>query len=335
MIIRNRIVDIKVLQTHILQDYFKMELVFNFTDDEWKTKLETTVKNGVNSDYPSRYVGTWEKIQIKGITDYSVDDMDTTIIIAILKGRGYFDCCTTKFINKTLDCLQDDRNIDAHTNGNETDSELLQWAFGSLHNLNKFISEVSKSSQVSDNEKRSFTKKYNDKIENLRRYFEEDYKETLLKLEMVKSIKREIISISASEDSHGIFTDIVGIYLNKKDSNGEIDYDLLYQFLHAADDAGIVWACSWLGDIYFEGLMTQIDYKKAGNYYEKGFNELTPPQRLKLASIYNNKLGTSHHSKEDVKVILKSCESTSWQIKAYTTQEGYEFYGLVRVKSNL
>ena len=85
MKIRNRIGDIKILQAHILQDYFKMALAANFIDDTWKSIFHDEVQKGVKSDFSRSYVGAWEKMQLKGMDHYSIDDMDTTIITAILK----------------------------------------------------------------------------------------------------------------------------------------------------------------------------------------------------------------------------------------------------------
>jgi|GEM_PF-4641948 len=92
--------------------------------------------------------------------------------------------------------------------------------------------------------------------------------------------------------------------------------------------AGIVWACSWIGDVYFEGLITDGDYIKASEYYEKGFSQLVPQQKLRLASIYLNDLCSSSHTKEEGMTIIKSCERPQWEIITYTSKEGYEFYSL-------
>jgi hypothetical protein len=332
MKIRNRLADIKVLQTHILQDYFKMELTVSFKGDEWKTEFHKRVQVGVNSQYSRSYMGAWDKIQIKGIDNYSVDDMDTTIIITILKGRDTFESCSSKKINQSLDNLQDDRNIDAHTTANEPDSELLQWAYGSLHNISKFVADVAKSSHASDENKNSFAKKYQGEIDTLRQHFEDDYKEALLNDEIEQTIKRDIAAIRTSKDPRRTSIDIFGKYFKTKNSEGRIDFDLMYKFLHAEEEAGFLWACSHLGDRYFDGLMFPVDYKKAEKYYSEGFNEISPQQKLNLASIYNNNLGDTAHSKEEVREILKTCESPRWEIITYTTKDGYEFYSMQRLK---
>lgn len=336
MKIRNRIADIKILQAHILQDYFRMALEANFVDDTWKSGFRDEVQKGVNSQFSRSYIGAWEKMQLKGMDHYSIDDMDTTIITAILKGPQYgpFGNCKFKNIFQYLDYLKEDRNIDAHTTGNETDSELLQWAYGSLHNISRFISAVAnaKDCKVSDDERNSYTQKYQAEIESLRLQFENDYKEVFQAEEIEQSINRDIERIKTSKDPFRIYLEIEGQYINKRDNEGKSDLILYKKFMQTAADAGIVWASSLIGDVYFEGLMTDVDYIKAAEYYEKGFSQLGPPQKLRLASIYLNGLCSSSHTKEEGMAIIKSCESPRWEIITYTSKDGYEFYSLKMIK---
>lgn len=338
MKIRNRIADIKTLQAHILQDYFRMALAASFVDDAWKPIFRDEVQKSVNSEYSRSYVGAWSKMQLKGIDNYSVDDMDTTIITTILKGPkdGPFGYCKFNKINQYLDYLQDDRNIDAHTTGNETDSELLQWAYGSLHDISRFISAVAnaKNCKVSYDERNSYARKYQAEIDSLRLQFENDYKEALWVEEIEQSINRNIERIKTSKNPHSTYTEIERQYFNKQDNEGKLDLSLYNRFMQTAADAEIVWACSWIGDVYFEGLKTDVDYIKAAEYYEKGFSQLAPPQKLRLASIYLNNLCGSSHTKEEGMTILKSCESPRWEINTYSSKDGYEFYSLKRNTRN-
>lgn len=336
MKIRNRIADIKILQAHILQDYFRMALVASFIDDAWKPIFQCEVEKSVNSQYSRSYIGAWEKMQLKGLDDYSIADMDTTIITAILKGPfdGSFGCCKFKKINQYLEYLQEDRNIDAHTTGNETDSELLQWLYGSLHNISRFISAVSsaKESNVPGEERTAYARKYQTEIESLRLLFENDYKEAFEAEEIDKNINSDVERIKNSKDPLKTYIEIERQYFNKRDNEGKLNIPLYNRFMHIAADAGIVCACSWLGDMYFDGIMVAVDYIKAAEYYEKGFSKLTPPQKLNLANIYINGLCNSFHSKEDVMAIIKSCESHRWKIVTYTSKDGYEFFSIERTK---
>ena len=333
MKIRNRIADIKTLQVHILQDYFSMALAANFIDHQWKPIFRNEVQKSVkNPQFSRSYIGAWEKMQLKGMDNYSIDDMDTTIITTILKApkEGLFGCCKFNKINQYLDHLQDDRNIDAHTTGNETDSELLQWAYGSLHNISRFICAVAnaKDCKVSDDVRNPYARKYQVEIDSLRLQFENDYKEAFVAEEIEQSIHRNVERIKTSKDPHTTYMEIERQYFNKQDNEGKHDFILYNRFMQTAADAGIVWACSWIGDVYFEGLKTDVDYIKAAEYYENGFSQLVPQQKLRLASIYLNNLCRSSHTKEEGLTILKSYESPRLEISTYTSKDGYEFYSL-------
>ncbi len=341
MKIRNRIAEIKILQAHILQDYFRMALTANFNDDDtWKSILHEEVQSAANAhDINSQsYVGAWEKMQLIGMDHYSVDDMDTTIITAILKNskNRYFSGCKFNKLEQYLDSIQEDRNNDAHTTGNETESELLQRAYGSLHGISRFISAVAKAkvSKVSDDERKSYARKYLAAIDSLRLQFDNDYKEAFKSNDIEQSINRDIERIKTSKDPFRTYVEIEGQYINKRDTEGKIDLILHRKFIQTAADAGIVWACPLIGDVYFEGLLTDVDYIKAAEYYEKGFSQMGLPQKLRLASIYINDLCNSSHSKEEGMTIIKSCESPQREIITYTSKDGYEFYSLKRIKHN-
>ena len=170
---------------------------------------------------------------------YSVDDMDTTIIIAILKNPNYgpFSCCKFNKIDQYLDYLKEDRNIDAHTTGNETDSELLQWAYGSLHDISRFISAAAKYCKVSDDKRNSYARKYAAEIKSLRLQFENDHKEAFQAEEIEQSINRDIERIKTSKDPFRTYVEIEGQYINKRDNEGKSDLILYKKFMQTAADA--------------------------------------------------------------------------------------------------
>ncbi len=229
MKIRNRIAEIKTLQAHILQDYFRMALAANFYDDDWKSKFHDEVKECVKSHYSRSYEGAWNKMQLIGMDNYSIEDMDTTIITAILKGHkdSPFDNCRFDKINQFLDNLQADRNINAHTTGNETDSELLQWAYGSLHNISRFVSAVANANdcKVSDTDRNSYARKYQTEIRSLRLQFENDCTEVFQAEEIEHSIIRDIERIKVSKNPFKTYVEIEGQYINKRDNEGKSDFN--------------------------------------------------------------------------------------------------------------
>lgn len=120
MKIRNRLQDIRDAQTQVLQDFFELEVVPYFPNNQWISELYTIVQNDQSS---SSYAGTWSKFRRSGVQGFSVKDMDTTIIIAVL---GWKNNLTNKVnfnqfkhIQKRFSTITDDRNFNAHMNSNE------------------------------------------------------------------------------------------------------------------------------------------------------------------------------------------------------------------------
>ena len=210
MSIRERIADIKILQVHILQDYFSMVLTANFPDNSWKPLFSDEVQIGVKAHFRHNYFAAWNQLQLIGLENYTVCHMDTTIITAILGGpiNGSFGCCKFNNINHFLDLIRDDRNREAHTTGNESDTKLVQWAYVSLHHLSSFITAVAKSRvrNVSDDVRNAYARRHQAEIDALSLKIENDYREVLKTREIEELRIREI------EESEGLVTGGVPVY---------------------------------------------------------------------------------------------------------------------------
>ena len=334
MKIRNRLADINALQVHVLQDYFRMTVDANFSKDEWKPLLLNKVKENKDSKYTTSYSGAWGKIYSEGIENYSIDDMDTTIIDAILKGstENPFFVCRIGYAYSHIHEINKNRNTLAHLAENETETKILQLANESLDNLNGLVSEVANAENCSvPKEVRDlYARKYRSEIKALRLQFENDYVESIESILIERSIKQDIKTIKNSRNPQIMFLDFTGKYLKNLDKEGRYDYNLMNKFMLCAADEGIIWAYSWVGDWYFDGNSIEKNYVKASEYYEKGFDNLTSNHKLKLASIYRNNLSGSLHSNEEVISIIKSCENPRWEIYTYASEDGYEFYTMRR-----
>jgi len=203
MSIRERIADIKILQVHILQDYFSMVLTANFPDNSWKPLFSDEVQIGVKAHFRHNYFAAWNQLQLIGLENYTVCHMDTTIITAILGGpiNGSFGCCKFNNINHFLDLIRDDRNREAHTTGNESDTKLVQWAYVSLHHLSSFITAVAKSRvrNVSDDVRNAYARRHQAEIDALSLKIENDYREVLKTREIEELRIREIEELRIRE----------------------------------------------------------------------------------------------------------------------------------------
>lgn len=325
MHIQNRAADIKALITHALQEYFLLDVVSQYPGDGWKQPFWRAVNSGVNtSSLKVNYIKTWNQIQRIGLSAYTVQDMDISIILTVLGSpqlRSHVDCG----ISKLFGAVRETRNLGSHSSYNQDCSTLFQEAHGALHILRSFIQAVADHS--SSPQKQSFYQKYDQEICNLSKLLASDYDEWRRDCERENRMSREISEILQSSDPFRTYFDIMEKY---RLSN---DIPLQIQFYMRAADAGIPYGCPFLGDLYFEGLTRPIDYGKAAELYEKGRDHLNPHQILNLASIYINQLSTKRSKAEGLQMVAACKPSFRDEICTYTTSDGYTFYGTRRKRS--
>jgi hypothetical protein len=160
--IKNKIYEIKILQNQMLQDYFRMEIEGNFTEKEWREELIAVLEDDRRYRHSASLTGVRRKIAEVGIANYTIDDMDSQLILTLFRGQNAFsDCCSCR-LKWYLNDIIEDRNFEAHLSGNETEDEIFCWAITSIENLKKFVggcSEWNTNSQVPKAERDAFCKK--------------------------------------------------------------------------------------------------------------------------------------------------------------------------------
>ena len=95
--------------------------------DGWQQVLYEKAKQEfeVEEKYYSKYIAVYRKMREVGIDNFSIDEMDVTLISAIVHDRGLNSIAPTK--KETRICLEqltEDRNEKGHSGGNE-DSEKI------------------------------------------------------------------------------------------------------------------------------------------------------------------------------------------------------------------
>ena len=326
MHIQNRAADVKALITHALQDYFILDIVSQYTGDGWKQDFNLAVNNGINDPYLKvNYIETWNKVQRIGITSYTVQDMDISILLTVL-ASPQFRKYVKSGISKLFGSVRETRNLDSHNSYNQESSLLFQEAHGALHILRSFVKAVADHS--SSSQKLSFYQKYDQEINKLSKLLEADYDEWRRECEREDRMNREIAEILQSNDPFKTYYEIMQGYRSGRDIQRQMQLQI--EFDMKAAEAGIPYGCPFLGDLFFEGLMRPVDYEKAAELYEMGIDRLAPYQVLNLASIYINQL-SNKRSKEDGLQMVKSCKpGAGKEVCTYATSEGYTFYGLQR-----
>ena len=322
MKIRNRLQDIRDAQTRVLQDFFELEIIQYFPNNQWVSELYMIVKNDQSS---ASYAGAWSKFRRSGTQGFTLKDMDTTIIIAVLGWKNNLtarvDFNQFRHIQKRFSALTDDRNFNAHMTSSETPSQLFLWACGAINNIRMFLKVVCDHSTADIQDIQAFYRKHDLALEKLVKELESDYAEERKEQEIELRIQREILEIQKSPDPQKTYYAIIEKY------HREQDYELDRRFMLCATEAGIPYTSPFVGDLYFDGLTVEKDYVKAASCYEQGFQHLNPHQIVRLGSIYLNQISTKRSREEGQKMIDTCKPIRGTELCTYTTDEGHVFYG--------
>lgn len=325
MKIRNRLQDIRDAQTRVLQDFFELEIVQYFPNNQWVSELYTIVKNDQSS---ASYAGTWSKFRRSGTQGFTLKDMDTTIIIAVLSWKNNLtarvDFNQFRHIQKRFSALTDDRNFNAHMTSSETPSQLFQWACGTINNIRMFLNVVCDHSTANIQDIQAFYQKHDVALEKLAKDLELDYAEERKEIEIETRIQREISEIQKSSDPQKTYYAISEKYYRER------DLELNRRFMISATEAGVPYTSPFVGDLYFEGLTVEKDYEKAATCYEQGFQHLNPHQIVRLGSIYINQISTKRRQEEGRQMVDTCKPIRGTELCTYTTDEGFVFYGFRR-----
>ena len=191
--IKEIISSIKALQAHALQDYLGIILRENSISlTDWRQQYASFVESQHEKNI-TNVAEIYKVISLNGIDTIDIKKLDTSAIINYIRfGKiAYKNKEEKKKTEWYLSLLQDDRNIDAHVNGNETNRELYQFAVIELAHLTDFVDYVwnAKKSEAAG-ERYEYTKEYKNKISQTLSELDLYYRKEIL--EENKSIKSRI-----------------------------------------------------------------------------------------------------------------------------------------------
>lgn len=159
--------DVKKLCTNVCQEYLRFVL---FSD--WKDKLEAKKDKLLSNPYTREsYIEAYETIDKIGIKNYSIENMDITLINAIF--HDYDFCFTNKEMRLAMEDVNSDRNKKSHENYHESAKDQFKKAMRSLVNIRRLINKTYKFDINNKNiilEKEAFENfknKYNYKVDKL------------------------------------------------------------------------------------------------------------------------------------------------------------------------
>ena len=191
--VREQTSSIKALQANALQDYLEIVLHENNLDlSEWRQQYASFV-NDQHKGKISSVAEVYKKIALYGADSIDIQQLDTSAIINYLRyGKlGYKTKEEKKETGWYLCRLQEDRNIDAHVNGNESSCEIYQFAVTALAHLMSFVDFVWNDRKGEATGVRyEYTKKYRIKITQTLSELDKCYRKEIV--ESNRSIKGKI-----------------------------------------------------------------------------------------------------------------------------------------------
>lgn len=261
MEVRNRMADVVKLRCNACQDFLKMVI-----RPDWQTELYAIAKNAIDSNkFADNYIAAYEKMRDVGIENYSVDDMDVSIIVQIVRFCGSI-VSVRKQTREAIGKLKDDRNTTNHSNENEENEELYLRGLLSLCDLRNFIRTVDRYEvSIPDEERIEYRRKYTAKIDELKNTLDE---ERIYLVQRTKQIDLDIQKILESKDRHQTWIQIMDLY--NKQSLMTKDNFLLNLFVVRASDEGIKEAHGYAVDYY---MMIEHNYLEGERRMEWLFDQ--------------------------------------------------------------
>lgn len=322
--LRYRVTDIENIQTKILQEYISLALLEKYPNDSWKQGYKEDVRRGKDGKFFASYSGAWKKIMQKGIDNYSVMDMDITSMMCALNHMKSMQKCRFSKIEYCLNKIQDSRNFKSHLDSNETAIDLFMWICATLFDLKEFVSLIGCYSDLSDQAKEQYVKKYTEIIEGLTEQVKSDYLEYLDTQDMLKTIRR----IKGTREELDYLGELFDIY--RCDDN-RIDWNRVCKFTLLAAEEGCVLALNQAASFLIDGYFVDTDFNKAAQYLLQRGSHANIKDKLTLASLYINGLVDNHSPVEGWELILKLKDDKMVIVKERKGK--YIFYNLISKKT--
>lgn len=264
MNIRNRMADVVKLRCNACQDFIRLYLKDGWQEQLYR-KAEYEVRN--STKFRDKYVATYEKMRDIGIANYSVDNMDVTLIAQLLIAKFQDLNSVQKETRLALLQIKDDRNLTNHSDENEIDEELYLRALLALTNLRQFIRTVDKYEvSIDDSIRLAFRQKYITKIDDLKAVLDNERIELIY---YIKKVDKDIDRILYSNDILKAWCNIEKLYIDRY-MKTEKEQQKFFDFEVRASDRGIFYAHAGASN-YFS--LIKKDYVEAERRLHMLFNQ--------------------------------------------------------------
>ncbi len=311
MNIKFKMTEIDDLRIEACQEYFKQVL-----KNGWQQQLysiaEKEVKN--NGRFKDKYIETYNSMRDRGISCFSVEDMDITIMSQLPWNK----MVVNDGLRKVMAAITKDKNeTQSHRNGNETNNELYRRAHLYLENLRDFVRAVDKDESIDDIERAAYRQKYISRIDSLDNEIDDERIKTIQKeKEMADGIAR----VLSSADPGTEWMKVLKPYMdNLRDARGPEKYDEFFQFVVQASDAGIPYAHWYV----VEFCLDREDYAEATKRIELCYPEFKGISKTRLHRIVKTISNSIHvhklsnevwNSEEAANVLMEKLRAHGYDI---------------------
>ena len=322
--------DINTLICKACQDFLSLIIKQNWQEKLFNTaKSEISKKSAGKKNNAEKYEEAYEKMKdLNAVTDYSISDMDVTIINAIVKYGVVSDIVprVERGTKNALSTIAKDKNKTSHSGKNEDSITLYRRAFNFLEHLRLFVQTVEKfeRTNITDEDRTSYRKKYIPQIDNLLETLDEERIESI---QQKKKREKDIKLILESAVPNHTWLEVLETYMSEwrlhKDDTQYV------AFVTEAAAAGIAQAYFSAVDYYY---LIAKDYDMAEKYLSylyqtKKYKENNRQYMLWLANIYLN-----NWSKQtgDDEAIINTLISEGYSIEK--TTDGKEYILCIETK---
>lgn len=247
----NRIQDVEKIECNAAQDFMRM-----LVSPGWQNRLYYVAEDAkkFNKPFKDKYINAYEAMRNNGIQNYSIENMDLTLISSIIsygfKFRPEISTVTEETKN-ALSVLRNNKNSVSHSGHNETQEEIYLQSIIFLYHLKQFVRAVDEFEiSIPETKRLAFRQKYILRINELISELDEDRFELIY---VKKSIEKNVQQVLKSTDKSRTWLEMHTLYSDRyfhfKKYNNEMENALNEKLLHEFDilssSSGIVDAHSF------------------------------------------------------------------------------------------
>ncbi len=310
---RNRIADVTSLRCHLCQDFLKLVI-----SDGWQRYLYTRAENEVttNGRYKGNYKAAYEKMRDVGVENYSVDDMDVTIISVVVQ----YCKAIAPVQRETRDALRkitEDRNLNDHSDENEEPDELYLQGLLSLCNLREFVRTFDQyETTVDDKLRLEYRQKYTKEIESLKELLDD---ERISLIKWKKDIEKDIQSILDSNDQLNSWVTVQQHYSNRYWRANQLPDtyapEKYFYFVVRASDAGISFAHGDAANYYLYAKKDLAEAKRRLMMLYSAYKELPKYEAKAIMDCINEIVRFGGEASDDMKTLIEQMKAQGHPIE--------------------